>query len=199
MTRAVWDNVLSQACALHNGNAALTSFCAFPEDLRPKDVAVYQTPAASLFAAETGLTGSPYKGFHQALLDAGPLAHWREAYKDTNIDQDFQDRFGVFCLIGNGGAFDSDTMRAWMVYMPANLHYTWHHHVAEEAYLIVAGSARFMRHGEADVTLSPGDTMQHHSNQPHAMETGDSPVLCYVIWRNGFDHLPVLTPPEDLL
>jgi len=175
----------------------MCEFCAFPTDLTPRDVTPHHTPAAGLFAADSAMNGSPFDAFHRALIAAGPLAQWQELYKDTDIGQDFMDRFGFLCLIGDGGAFDSATMGAWMLYMPAHMHYTWHHHVAEEAYMVAAGSARFFRHGAPDITLNAGQTVQHNSNQPHAMETGDSPVLCYITWRNGFDHLPVLSQPED--
>ncbi|WP_306116415.1 MULTISPECIES: dimethylsulfonioproprionate lyase family protein [unclassified Roseovarius] len=198
MTRAVWDRLLAEARRVHDANAALHAFCPFPNDITPQPLSPHHVPAADLFTRETGLAGSPLAGFHDALLAATPAAHWRETYKDTNIGQDFMDRFGCYCLIGDQGPFHSDHMRAWMVYMPPHLHYTWHHHLAEEAYLVIAGSARFFRHRSPEVTLSAGDTLQHQSNEPHAMETGDSPVLCYVIWRNGFDLIPVLSTAEDL-
>ncbi len=198
MTHGVWDTLLNEVRSVHNTNAVLSEFCAFPDDTHRKTVTPHNVPAADLFAGETGFETAVHEGLHRALLSAGPYARWRETYKDTNIGQDFMDRFGCYCLIGEGGAFDSDHIRAWMTYMPPNLHYTWHHHEAEEAYLVVAGNARFFRHGEADVTLTAGQTMLHHSNQPHAMETGDDPVLCYVIWRNGFGQIPILTSADDL-
>lgn len=198
MTRAVWDTLLAELRRVHDANATLQAFCPFPDDLTPQRLTPHHVPAADLFAEETGLVDTPMADLHAALLAAAPEAHWRETYKDTDIGQDFMDRFGCYCLIGNEGPFHSDQMRAWMVYMPPNLHYTWHHHLAEEAYLVLAGSARFFRHKATDVTLHAGDTMQHQSNEPHAMETGDGPVLCYVIWRNGFDLIPVLSTPEDL-
>ena len=196
MTRALWDDVLDAARDVHNAHAGLCAFCPFPDDISPQPVTPYHINAADLFTKETGLAGSPMAGLHAALLAASPAAHWRETYKDTDIGQDFMDRFGCYCLIGDQGPFHSDKMRAWMVYMPANLHYTWHHHPAEEAYLVIAGKARFFRQGAASEILSPGQISRHDSNQPHATETGNEPVLCYVIWRNGFEHPPVLTPPE---
>lgn len=91
------------------------------------------------------------------------------------------------------GAFHSDKMREGIVYMPTALYYTWHHHLAEEVYFVVVGSAIFNRRGDAPERLQSGQTSQHSSNQPHAMETTDGGVLCYVIWRNGFEDGLVLT------
>jgi quercetin dioxygenase-like cupin family protein len=103
------------------------------------------------------------------------------------------DRFGCYCLIGKDGAYISTQMFAWVVYMPAHLHYPWHHHPAEEMYLVIAGEAEFMREGASPEVLRAGDTCFHASNQPHAMETHDHPVMALVMWRNGFDTPPVLS------
>ena len=59
--------------------------------------------------------------------------------------------------------------------------------------MVLGGEARFLRSGEDDQVLHAGHTSFHASNQPHAMETLDSPVLALVVWRNGFETAPVLT------
>lgn len=197
MTRAVWDTLLSRAEELHQNSPALCAFAGFPDDIKPQDVTPHVTHAAGLFAADNALQDGPNDALRTALMDATPQMHWQELYKDTDIGQDFLDRFGFTCLIGDGGGFDSAKMGAWLLFMPAHLQYPWHHHPAEEAYLVIAGQARFMRHGMPDQMLQPGDTILHASNQPHAMETTDSPVLCYIIWRDEFEHIPVLSQPED--
>ncbi|WP_299849774.1 dimethylsulfonioproprionate lyase family protein [uncultured Roseovarius sp.] len=197
MTRAVWDTLLDQVRAMHRAHPRLTAFCPFPDDITAQPVTPYHIPSADLFADETDLSGSPFGPLCDAIRAGGPDAHWRETYKGTDIGDDFMDRFGCYCIIGDGGPFQSRTMRAWMVYMPPHLHYRWHHHPAEEMYLVLAGSARFFCQGAAPEVLSAGQTSEHASNQPHAMETEGSSVLNYVIWRNGFDTPPVLTP-EDM-
>jgi quercetin dioxygenase-like cupin family protein len=103
------------------------------------------------------------------------------------------DEFGCFSLIGHNGFFNSDQMNAWMVYMPAGLYYPWHQHPAEEMYLCLAGEAVFKKDGAPDKHMGEGGVTLHASNQPHAMETLDHPVLCYVVWRNEFTTKPVLT------
>lgn len=105
-------------------------------------------------------------------------------------------RFGCYCIIGDGGAFSSRQMWAWMVYMPAELPYPFHEHPGEEIYLVIAGSATFHAHGKPARTCAPGDTVFHAANQPHATDTHSRPLLALVLWRNGFDSPPVLTPTE---
>ncbi len=191
--RAVWDRLLQAAKETHEGNATLSAFCPFPDDVQPQDVVPYHIPGAQLMAVETGLHTDRYTELRDAFVTAGPLALWRETYKGTDIGQDFMDRFACYCLIGVGGAFTSQQMCAWVVYMPPELHYPWHHHPGEEMYLTLAGEAVFMVEGAEGVVLGPGDTSQHESNQPHAMTTHAHPVMAYVVWRNGFETPPVLT------
>lgn len=198
MTRALFEHLLQEARLMHEGNAALTAFCPFPSDITAQDVTPFHIPGADLLHAETGLAGGTTSSLRDAVVAAGPHAHWRETYKGTDIGEDFLNRFACYCLIGDGGPFFSDTMRAWFVYMPAHLHYPWHHHPGEEIYLILGGEAEFLKTGAAPVTLRAGDTYQHGASQPHAAETYDHPLMAYVVWRNGFSTLPVLTDPATL-
>jgi len=191
--RPVWDRLLSEAKRLHESLPALQAFCAFPDDLTEQEVEAFHIPASDLLCGEDDLSKGPYAALIQAFIAAAQLARWRETYKGTDIGQDFLNRFGCYCLIGGGGPFHSAQMASWVVYMPKGLHYPYHHHPGEEMYTVIAGKAEFFRDGDAPVVLSAGDVCQHGSNQPHAMTTHDSPVMAYVVWRNGFATPPVLT------
>lgn len=192
MTRQIWDRLLQEVQKMHVRDEALSQFCRFPDDVRPQEVSHFHIPPHDLMVSENGFEDTD-NSVREAFIAAAPFAKWRETYKDTDIGDDFMSRFGCYCLIGEGGAFESDQMAAWVVYMPPHLHYPWHHHPGEEMYRVISGEARFMRKGEDDEWLRAGSTCQHLSNQPHAMETEDRPVMCYVIWRNGFETPPVLT------
>ena len=134
--------------------------------------------------------------FAKAFLEASPVAFWRDTYAGTDIGQDFMDRFGCYCLIGEGGAYHSAQMLGFVVYMPPGLYYPWHHHPAEEMYVVLAGEANFHRENAPSEILTRGQTSFHASNQPHAMETREHSVLAYVVWRNGSGIKPVLTERE---
>ena len=189
----VWSDILHKLKAAYLRHPKLIQFSEFPNDLEAMPVTPFHTNSSRLLQSETGLRTSDYAALRDALIKATPFAQWREPYKGTSIGQDFMDRFGNYNIIGEGGAFQSRQLWAWVVYMPPNLHYPWHHHPAEEIYLVLAGEAEFMKAGEPNMQLGPGDTSFHASNQPHAMETGDHPVMCLVVWRNDFDVEPVLT------
>ncbi len=196
MTRQAFETLLDQARAAHESQACLAEFCRFPDDLHEQAVAPFHVPAAELLSRESGLYSDVLSEFRDAFVAASPMAQWRETYKDTNIGQDFMDRFACYSLIGEGGPWVSTQMSSYVVYMPANLYYPWHHHPAEELYLVLAGEAEFMREGAEPETLRPGDHSFHASNQPHAMRTGDHPVMAYVVWRNNLQTPPVLTERE---
>ncbi len=193
MTDTVFETLLAEAKQAHETHPDLNFFCPFPDDLRPAEHVLHETPAAKLMMRDDGLFSDKFSGFRDAFVAAGPLAQWRETYKGTDIGQDFMDRFGCYALIGDGGPWVSSGMSGFVVYMPAGLHYPWHHHPAEEMYLVLAGRAEFHREGEASEILNAGDTMFHASNQPHGMTTHDHPVMAYVVWRNNLGIKPVLT------
>ena len=193
MTHKTFKDLLAQVRAVHAAHQGLQDFCDFPNDLQPQPMTPFHAPCADHMAQETRFATSDYAALRDAFVRAGPHARWRETYKDTDIGDDFMKRFGCYCLIGPGGAYSSAKIAAYVVTMPADLHYTWHHHPAEELYFVVAGQATFFREGMPEATLGPGQTSFHASNQPHAMETRDHPVMAMVLWRNGFDTPPQLT------
>jgi mannose-6-phosphate isomerase-like protein (cupin superfamily) len=187
------DTVLNHLRDLHKGNSDLREFCAFPDDVATQTVVSRPMGARAYFEAEKGLLGDQYAATTSLLKQLGPRACWLDTYAGTNITERFTNKFGCYCLIGNNGFFRSNQMNAWMVYMPAGLYYPWHQHPAEEMYLCLAGTAVFKKDRARDKHMGAGGVTLHAANQPHAMETLDQPVLCYVVWRNEFFTKPVLT------
>lgn len=194
VTAPEWRNLFQQAQIAHASHPELSGFCPFPDDTHIQTITPHPIAAARHLEMETGLVGGVLDGLRDACIAAGPLAHWRETYKGTDIGDEFMDKFACYCLIGPNGPFASTSMHAYFVYMPAGLWYPWHHHPAEELYLVVAGEGEFYLDGEAPRTLAAGDSAFHPSGQSHALLTRNCPVLAYVLWRNGFGTPPVLSP-----
>lgn len=187
------DEILDEIRAMHEASAEMNAFCKFPDQVTHQPVTARHMGAKDHFAREKGLFGDTFGNIKDIFLELGEKAYWRDTYAGTQISDRFMDQFGCYSLIGKNGFFNCTTMNSWMVYMPAGLYYPWHHHPAEEMYLCLAGEAVFKKQGFEDVTLRQGGIAFHQSNQPHAMETLDHPVLCYVVWRNEFTTNPVLT------
>ena len=193
MNHPAFDNLLAAARDAHRRFPALADFCDFPDDLTEAVVERRHLSCGRLMEADPVLRDPGMDPLAAAFLAGSPHAHWRDTYAEADIGKDFLDRFGCYCLIGPGGAYHSNQMLAFVVYMPPGLWYPWHHHPAEELYTVLHGEAEFLREGEPSETLTAGQSSFHASNQPHAMQTHDSPVIAYVTWRNHFDTAPVLT------
>ena len=139
------------------------------------------------------LTGDGLHGeFLAALRAFGPQAMWRETYKGTELGAGFLDNFGCYELIGKDGPFRAETMRGFIVYMPPGIWYPYHRHPSQELYYVLAGEADFYVRDDCQ-RLGPGEKAFHSSGIPHALETKDSPILAWVLWRGpDFDTAPVL-------
>ena len=192
----VFDHLLQEARRVHNSCDALQNFGRFPSNPKRQELSPYLLPPTKLFEAETGLFSEAYADLRDAFVAAAPYAQWRETYKDTNIGSEFLEKFGCYCLIGEGGPFEVEDMGLFVVYMPAGLFYPFHPHPAEEIYFIIAGEAEFSLQGEGTKTLGPGDYVFHPSNAPHATQTRDHPMLALVYWRGDMSVAPVLTADE---
>lgn len=176
----------------YSANSKLSTFTPFPSDVERQTVVPYHCNCSEVFCNDTKLISKTHAALQDAIRKASGSVHWRETYKDTDIGDEFMDQFGCYCIIGDNAPFSSDAIRLFMVYMPSGLYYPWHHHPAEEIYLVVSGSAVFRREKSPDKVLVEGETSFHASNQPHAMETMEDPVLCLVAWRDEFQTPPVL-------
>ena len=188
-----WELLINSVKKLHEGNYVLQNFCPFPNDLVVQKVEPFHIEAGNLIRREKNLNTEKYQDLCDKIIERGQYAHWRQTYKGTAVSSHFLSHFGCYCLIGVGGPYNSNSMRAWIVYMPSKLYYPLHQHPAEELYFCLAGEATFKADGKDDIILCEGGVSEHNSNQRHAMQTDEKPVLAYVIWRNGFDVLPELT------
>jgi len=188
-----WENLLEAARKVHSANSKLQDFCPFPKDILKQEFQPFHIPASDLMQNEVGLYTNEYNELRDAFISASPYAHWRQTYKGTTVGKQFLDEFGCYGLIGPESPFQSEKIRAWVVYMPKGFYYPWHHHPAEEMYLCLAGEAVFRRKNFPDTRLKSGGLIEHSANQPHCMETFDYPIMAYVVWRNEFGTKPILT------
>jgi len=195
---AVYQTLLCTTQDAYAGNAEMTGFTPFPDDIVRQAVTPFHSTCCDVFCEDKKLVSQKYPALQDALRAASDAVHWRQTYKDTDIGDDFMGQFACYCIIGENAPFMSAAIRLFMVYMPPHFYYPWHHHPAEEMYVVVSGTGVFKRKDCPDERLTEGETSFHQSNQPHAMETLDDPVLCLVAWRDDFETQPVLTPPSGM-
>lgn len=194
----LYQQLLSASHAVYKNHEALTSFAAFPAPLEPQAMAPNDRPASRLLQEDKDLHSTAFADLQSAIIAAAPVMRWRAIYDATTQDTRFMDKLGCYSIIGKGGPFASDSLRLFIVYMPAGLYYPWHIHPAEEMYMVISGNAVFKRGGAADECLSEGQSMFHESNQPHAIETKEIPMLSLVAWRNHLETPPILINPDEI-
>lgn len=195
MSQELFENALAEVKAFYEASQELTAFQAFPQsdEFKWADLDPYYINPATLFAEDTSLQSDKFASVRDALIAVKDAAFWRETYKDTNIGEDFLNRFGCYELFGWEGHFSCQSTRGFIVYSDNGLYYPWHHHPAEEMYFILAGEAEFATEGNTPKMLKPGDTVFHAENQPHNMVTKEKGVLAWVQWRGEMSVTPVLT------
>lgn len=183
--RAAFEALLSAARDWHASVPALAGFVPWPDDLRYVPRPAHALPLIPLLQADPGTTSPQSQPLCDALRAIAPYAEWRHTYTEAEVGGDFLNRFGWFELAGPDGHFITHQTRMTVGYWGPNLYYDWHQHEPEELYSVVSGQAVFRVRDQTDETLSAGGTRLHASQQPHALETRDHPVLTFVLWRGA--------------
>ncbi len=194
----LYHQLLSASNAAYMRHEELRNFADFPTNLKQQAMVPIDRPASRLLQEDKDLKSAAFADLQSAIIAAAPVMRWRAIYDSKTHDTRFMDKLGCYSIIGKGGPFASNCLRLFIVYMPAGLYYPWHIHPAEEMYMVISGSAIFKRGGTADENLSEGQSMFHESNQPHAIETTDTPMLSLVAWRNHLETPPSLINPDEM-
>ncbi|MHC1558513.1 dimethylsulfonioproprionate lyase family protein [Actinomycetospora sp. C-140] len=119
------------------------------------------------------------------LAPLATAAAWQQtaSYVQDPPDATFLDLYAHATLA------EADDVALGLVLLGPGVHYPPHHHPAEEFYL-PAGSIRWRHAAEGEPAPEPAGVLVHHAPwQPHAMTTGDRPVLLVYVWTG-----PVGTP-----
>lgn len=83
--------------------------------------------------------------------------------------------------------FKNDKVLVGLFLLGPNKFYPEHLHPACELWVILSGSARWKRGDELWKVKKPGDYFFHKSNESHAMETLDEPLLAIWAWTGDLD------------
>ena len=186
--------LLEQAQLVYQAHPALKQFADFPDDICAQPMEPFHLPSSDLLLADTELQSAQYAKLLQSIFDVAPAMRWREIYQDEIAHLTFMEKLACTSIIGKGAPFHSNKLRLFIVYMAPHLFYPWHSHPAEEIYMVLSGKALFKREGDKDRWCEEADCVIHKCNQPHALQTTDSPMLALVAWRNHLDTPPILVP-----
>ena len=115
-----------------------------------------------------------------ALSSAGG---WYQVYAGDGINAAMADFMLAKQIVGPKGIFASDSMRAGIFLLAPNFNYLMHDHAALEIYYVHSGTIDIQNGTEsAPRRLGPGQYSITPSEVPHALYTGDAPVLLLFVW-----------------
>lgn len=137
--------------------------------LRALGPALDQTPPAA-------------RSFAARLAAVAPRLSWRQTYARGQLGSDMRNGYGWTELVGADGLVASAAVSAGLLLLGPHVHYPEHHHPALEHYLPLSGSADWY---DADLgwrRVPPLATITHRPDVPHAMRTGEAPLLAYFHW-----------------
>ncbi len=126
----------------------------------------------------------------EQLAEAVGLVARRAAWTRT---ASYADDLALFAGYAHAEVRGDDDLVLGLVVLGPDVHYRAHHHPAEEYYLPL-GAIRW-DHGEGWVDEPAGELIHHAPWQPHAMSTGDRPVLLAYLWFDQVDTPSVFVEP----
>lgn len=119
------------------------------------------------------------------LRDGAAGLRWGQTYGAADFGEAFLRGYGWTELIGLRGPIASDAVAVGFLLLGPGVEYPAHAHEAEEVYLPLSGTASWMRGEAGYAPVAPGVAIRHPSWMPHAMRTGDAPLVAAYVWRGG--------------
>jgi mannose-6-phosphate isomerase-like protein (cupin superfamily) len=156
-------------------------------DYRWRRVESVQLPVADLLANTPQDCDPAARDLLQAFVDHNRQLHWEQSYRreDGLVPERMLDGYGFAEIIGLRGPVVSDRIRAGLAIWGPDIDYPQHHHQAQEAYILLAGSARFQFADSPPEIRRAGDVVFVASNRLHGFRTqAEWLVVCY-LWQGG--------------
>jgi hypothetical protein len=110
---------------------------------------------------------------------------WGQTYTAADFGRRFIDNYGWLEVFGTRGHFAHDAVAGGFLILGPDVLYPDHHHVAEEIYIPLTGSAEWRMADQPFRRREAGEVIHHASGVNHAMRTGEEPLLALYLWRGG--------------
>lgn len=118
-----------------------------------------------------------------------PLVHWGQSqgYVADPPNVTFLEGYAHGTLLGSGTghpvtAEPAAQVAFGLLLLGPHVHYPSHEHPADEVYVPLT-PARWSGRTQHNAPRTPGDVLHHPPGHPHAMRTGDTPLLAAYLWR----------------
>lgn len=124
-------------------------------------------------------------GFVAALCRASDSLDWRQTYTVEEVGAAFLASYGWSEILPAGAAGSGARLSCGILVLGPHTVYPPHRHEAEEIYLPLRGAAEWRQGDALWRRRRPGELIHHSSEEPHAMRTGDEPLLAMYLWRGA--------------
>ena len=124
----------------------------------------------------------------EALADCASALAWQTAPPES-CPESFAGRHAFVELFGPDGVVAGDDLRMGLFLLEPDVFYPPHRHAAEELYLVLAGQGAWQLSDSPFREMKSGEFVQIAPLEPHAIRTGERPVLALWAWRGdiGFE------------
>jgi hypothetical protein len=164
---------------------ALGDFLAeWPHTAEPRAVTAFPLPVLRWLPQIAGDSEAFAVDLVAVVCRAAPSLAWRQTYTAKDLDRAFLDNYGWSEIVGLSGPFASERIACGFLLLCPSTHYPRHRHEAEEIYVPLRGTAAWQQGDSVWRDRPPGTAIHHASNEPHAMRTGQSPLLALYLWRS---------------
>jgi hypothetical protein len=154
--------------------------------LRARDT-LAQEPTLPVLGFLSHLAGDPLDFGHRfvrTLCQAAPALIWRQSYSEREVGAAFLQNYGWSEILSPAEGRTSAQISCGVVVLGTRTLYPHHRHEAEEIYLPLRGTAAWQQGDAVWRDHPPGKLIHHLSEEPHAMRTGDEPLLAMYLWRS---------------
>ena len=126
----------------------------------------------------------------QELVDSvaalSPAAGWYQVYTGEGINAAMADFMLAKQVVGPRGLIASTSIRAGIFLLAPNFEYLMHDHAALEIYYVHSGTIDIQNGTDSALRrLGPGQYSITPPEVPHALHTGDAPVLLLFVWTGN--------------
>jgi len=125
-----------------------------------------------------------------AVCRAAPSLRWCQSYSQAQVDSKqidagFLRNYGYTEIIGLTASRKCRRLSCGFLLLAPHTHYPPHRHEAEEIYVPLSGTARWLQGDGVWREQPPGTVIHHRSSELHAMRTADGPLLALYVWRSA--------------
>ena len=108
---------------------------------------------------------------------------WGQTYSAEDFGVRFLEKYGWTEFIGQRGPIASNLMACGFLLLGPQIEYPRHSHEAQEVYVPMTSQTLWQHGDQAWVYRTPGVPIYHAPWKPHAMRTGNEPLLALYLWR----------------